>query len=112
MTKPVARHNLITKVSYNNDKAQVTRHVYDQAYGDSKKGLYLRFEISPEGRVTEYRVGDASFIQFTMVYLDGRFPVDHYTKNTAPSLAEMASWVAQQNPQRVSFIKRHYSQDR
>ncbi|WP_342146122.1 hypothetical protein [Rickettsiella endosymbiont of Aleochara curtula] len=101
-----ARNNLITQVSYINNKAQVIRKVYDQAYGDSGKGLYLRFEISPEGRVTEYRVGDANFIQFTVVYLDGRFPIDNYTKNTAPSLADMASWVAQQNPQRVSLTQR------
>ncbi len=100
------RHNLITQVSYSNNKAQVTRHIYDQAYGDSGKGLYLRFVISPEGRVTEYRVGDASFIQFTVIYLDGLFPVENYTKSTAPSLAEMAPWVAQQNPQRVSLTQR------
>ncbi|MFZ2486274.1 MAG: hypothetical protein WAW84_06770, partial [Candidatus Rickettsiella isopodorum] len=102
------RNNLITQVSYINNKAQVIRKVYDQAYGDSGKGLYLRFEISPEGRVTEYREGDADCIQDTIVYLDGRFPVDNYKKNTAPSLAEMAPWVAQQNPQRVSLSERLY----
>ncbi|HEY2566290.1 MAG TPA: hypothetical protein VGH95_01080, partial [Candidatus Aquirickettsiella sp.] len=101
-----SRHNLITHVSYINNKAQVTRHVYDQTFGDSGKGLYLRFVISPEGRVTEYRVGDANFIQYTIVYLDGRFPVDNYKKNTAPSLAEMATWVTQQNPQHVSLTKK------
>ena len=100
-----SRHNLITHVSYINNKAQVTRHVYDQTFGDSGKGLYLRFVISPEGRVTEYRVGDADFIQYTIVYLDGRFPVDNYKKNTAPSLAEMTTWVTQQNPQHVSLTQ-------
>jgi YD repeat-containing protein len=102
------RHNLLTQINYVNGKAQVTRKVYDQAYGESGNGLYLRFAISPEGRVSEYRFGEGNFIQYTILYLEGRFPVDRYSKNVAPSLAEMALWVAQQNPQQVSLSKRLY----
>ena len=101
-----SRHNLIAQVHTVNGKAQVIRKVYDQAFSQHQ-GLYLRFEISPEGRVTEYRYKNFGYIQYTIVYLEGRFPVDQYAENAVPNLIEMASWTAQQDLSRISLIESH-----
>ncbi|MGB9087927.1 MAG: hypothetical protein WCB98_06125, partial [Candidatus Aquirickettsiella gammari] len=106
--KTSTRHNRITQVNYSNATVQVTRKVYDQAYGRSAQGLYLRFEISPEGRVREYHDLGRDSIRCTILYLEGRFPVEGYAKHTAPSLAEMTSWVSQQNLQQRCLTEYHY----
>ncbi|MFM2322307.1 MAG: hypothetical protein RLZZ225_460, partial [Pseudomonadota bacterium] len=103
------RRNRITQViKYSDATAQVTRKVYDQTYGRSAQGLYLRFEISPEGRVREYHDGDREAIQCTILHLAGRFPVERYAKDKVPSLAEMTSWVSQQNLQQRCLSECYY----
>ncbi len=101
------RHNLIAQINTVDAKAQISRKVYDQAWS-SYRGLYLRFEISPEGRVTEYRYDNYGYLKDTMIYLEGRFPVDRYAKDAVPNLAEMADWVTQQDLQQISLTERRY----
>ncbi|OIZ98243.1 hypothetical protein BEV13_06920 [Rickettsiella grylli] len=98
------RHNLIAQIHTVNGQAQVTRKVYDQALSRNR-GLFLRFEISPEGRVTEYRYEYFGYHQYTRIYLEARFPIEHYPKNGVPTLAEMTSWLAQQNLQKISLTE-------
>ena len=101
------RHNLIAKIHFATGKAQVTRKVYDHEFS-LYRGLYLRFEISPEGRVTEYRYEDFGHLKYTIIYLEGYFPVDTYAKNAVPNLAEMTRWVAQQDLQKISLTECRY----
>lgn len=91
-----------------NGQTQVTRNVYDVAYDRHAQGLYLRFKISPEGRVTEYRLEAPGFVEYTIHYCEARFPVESYPQEKAPNRAEMLTWIAQQDPQKISLTKCQY----
>ncbi|RZL02988.1 MAG: hypothetical protein EOP36_06545, partial [Rubrivivax sp.] len=65
---------------------QVTRHVYD--------GVLLRFKVSPEGRVTEYRYGTvAGQLSSSIVYAGNLYPVA--TIGSALQLSDLNTWLNQ-----------------
>jgi YD repeat-containing protein len=90
-----------------NSKELVTRFVYD--YDFDKSGNYhrfLRFKISPMGRVTEYRPHADGSIASKRVYTSVRYEaVDTYPPEAIVELAEMLKWVSQQNPQLVTLTQ-------
>lgn len=53
---------------------------------------FLRFIITPEGRVREYRPNKQGNIGSVREYLDDFFPTNTVEPNKAPTLAQMQSW--------------------
>ena len=68
-----------------------TRYVYD--FNFDKKHLFLRFKISPCGRVTEYRPDTYGSIASVRRYTKHRFDTSHLLPNQVPTVLEMMAWV-------------------
>ena len=87
-------------------KAAVRYAVYDTDYDqEGQRHRFLRFEISPEGRVTEYRpdklgLGNVGSVR---TYWNGIFDVSERKPEVAIALFEMQDWVAKQDKQQVSL---------
>jgi len=96
-------HRVLTETRYQifngehyPSQALTKRFVYDE------KG-HLRFEVSADGTVTEYRYNSDGLCTTSRTYLSGRLNVE-----TDVSLAEMTSWCALQAQQAVSLISYRY----
>jgi len=69
-----------------------TRYVYDPA------GQHLlRFVLTPEGRVTEYRYDAAGNRTATIGYGAGVYALGAMAVNAAPTLAQMTTWIGTQD---------------
>lgn len=66
-----------------------TRYLYDIEQ-------HLRFAVSAEGRVTEYRYNTAGSLVATLGYLKNAYPVGSLTPTTALIESQLTSWVASQ----------------
>ena len=82
---------------------QTTRYVYDAA----NKGL-LRFLISPEGRVTEYRYDAAGNRVRSIAYAGGTYNVATLTETSVLTESQLASWGAAQDMRRVALTEMAY----
>ncbi|HEV2614172.1 MAG TPA: hypothetical protein VGV92_05635 [Gammaproteobacteria bacterium] len=86
-------------------KPVITRYVYEPIQDAGTVSLFLRFKISPEGRVTEYRrvpsndPNNRNTVS-ERTYLDSLMKVNG---ETSPPLAAMEMWLKKQNPSRVSL---------
>ncbi|CAM3375318.1 YD repeat-containing protein [Paracidovorax anthurii] len=76
--------------------ALTTRYVYDDA-----NGVSLRFVISAEGRVSEYRRNAYGETVAVLQHHGAAYPVSGLARDAAPSVTTVSSWVAQQNLQQV-----------
>ena len=85
---------------------EITRHVWGYhiqcANQKSPLGTGLRFTISPEGRVTEYRYDEEGEVSSQRIYLDGLW-VKQVKPEYIVSAAAMEEWVATQDPSRVQL---------
>ena len=75
----------------------VTRNVYD-ASGR------LRFQLSPEGNVTEYRYNARGEQVSTLTYAGDVHPLTGFGATNAPSEAQMVAWAASANLKRVGRV--------
>lgn len=103
---------LIGEIQYEGkeNKPLVTRYTYDTEFlNNNTKNSFLRFKISPEGKVTEYRPDKNGNIGSRREYLGGIIDVSQREPNTSPSLAEMSEWVAKQDPQQVTLVEYGYT---
>ncbi|AVS89608.1 hypothetical protein C8238_16345, partial [Paracidovorax avenae] len=76
--------------------ALTTRYVYDDANGTS-----LRFVISAEGRVTEYRRNAYGEAVAVLQHHAAAYPVTSLARDAVPTSATVAAWTAKQNLQQV-----------
>ncbi|MBA2655354.1 MAG: RHS repeat protein, partial [Gammaproteobacteria bacterium] len=89
------------------DIQAVTYFIYDDNY-DKKGHRFLRFEISPEGRVIEYvpfinsQLDGYGYPQYKKIYLTNFFKRDN-SEPTPISLLDMLTWVSAQNPQEIGL---------
>ena len=79
----------------------VTRNVYD-ASGR------LRFQLSPEGNVTEYRYNARGEQVSTLTYAGDVHPLTGFGATNAPSEAQMVAWAASANLKRVGRVDAVY----
>lgn len=85
-----------------------TFYVYDPNINNS--GFpFLRFEISPQGKVKEYRANQQGNIDTVREYLNGTFDTSATPPNLSISLQQMLDWVDEQNVQQVSLTKFDYN---
>ena len=86
----------------------VTRKVFDHdmaCEGQGKKGgTALRFSISPEGRVTEYRYDARGELCSERVWLDALHTESH-APDVCIALADMELWTGKQDASRVSLVQ-------
>jgi len=86
----------------------VTRKVFDHdmvCEGQRKKGgTALRFSISPEGRVTEYRYDARGELCSERVWLDALYTESHAPEECV-ALADMELWAGKQDASRVSLVQ-------
>ncbi|WP_454056445.1 LysM peptidoglycan-binding domain-containing protein [Cupriavidus sp. Marseille-Q8015] len=75
---------------------QTTRYIYDAG----SKGL-LRFVISPEGRVTEYRYDAAGNRVRSIEYTAGTYNVTSLTETSVVTESQGAAWAASQDKRKV-----------
>lgn len=85
----------------------VTRFVYDTEYNANKE--FLRFTITPEGKVTEYRPNEKGNIASQREYLGGVIHLSQSNPHISPSLEEMQEWMSKQDPQQVTLTEYGYS---
>lgn len=76
-------------------KPVTTRYVYDESG-------HLRFEISPDGTVSEYRYNSEGLLTSSRVYLGAQTAIDAEIQNL--SLQELVTWGAAQNQQAISLV--------
>lgn len=95
--------NQISQVEFDQKKSMVTYRSYDRGFGSSKKNVFLRFEISPLGCVTEYRPDSSGNIASKRVYLKAQFDTKDlkYDVDVSPDIIE--KWAAKQNFQEVAL---------
>lgn len=72
--------------------AQTTRYVYDSARPD-----LLRFTLSADGRVTEYRYDSYGEQTSTIAYRGAAYPVAGLSATATPSEADLEAWVGAQD---------------
>ncbi|MBL0393036.1 LysM peptidoglycan-binding domain-containing protein [Ramlibacter monticola] len=83
------------------DAPATTRYVHDAA---GRK--LLRFTVTPQGRVTEYRYNGFGDRVASITYASGLYPTDGLAATAVPTEAEMAAWAGTQDltaTQRVDF---------
>ncbi|WP_316682838.1 hypothetical protein, partial [Ralstonia flaminis] len=80
-----------------------THYVYDAA----NKGL-LRFVISPEGRVTEYRYDSAGNRVRSITYAGSTYNVAGLTETSVLTESQLASWGGAQDMRRVTLTDMAY----
>lgn len=73
-------------------QAQTTRYVYDAG----NRNL-LRFAISPEGRVTEYRYNAQGLRTAAIDYAAGTYDTASLAQTASPTEAQMQTWVSGQD---------------
>jgi YD repeat-containing protein len=97
------KFNLITKAAYLDPNTPiVTRYIYDDSF-DKNGNRFLRFKISPEGKVTEYRPDARGNISNEREYLANLYDTSKFPPNGAPNLANMLEWVSRQDPEIISL---------
>ena len=92
-----ARNQLLTETVYAlpetgvgpAEQPQTTRYVYDAA-GKNQ----LRFVVSPEGRVTEYRYHVHGLRTSTIQYAAAGYDAGSLAATEVPTEAELQAWVA------------------
>jgi YD repeat-containing protein len=95
-----ARNQLLTETTYATPETnvdpptqpQTTRYVYDAA-GNNQ----LRFVVSPEGRVTEYRYQVHGLRTSTIQYSAAVFDASAFGDTDVPTEADLAAWVGAQD---------------
>ena len=82
---------------------QTTRYVYDAA----NKGL-LRFVISPEGRVTEYRYDAAGNRVRSIAYAGEAYNIGTLTETSVLAESQLTSWSGARDMRRVALTEMAY----
>ncbi|HET7868141.1 MAG TPA: hypothetical protein VFL86_27345, partial [Burkholderiaceae bacterium] len=77
------------------------RYVYDAQRN-------LRFEISPEGRVTEHRYDAQGQRSASLQYTVSLYPVVSLATEAVPTLAQLQAWAAQANPTQRQLTEYRY----
>ena len=85
-------------------KIATSRYVFDV----TQTTKFLRFELSPRGKVTEYRYDAKGNLATKRMYLDKLFDVGSMPPASVPSLSAMLSWVKTQDPAHVFLQKFTY----
>lgn len=90
-------------------KQRLTEFVVYDASPVDKGFFFVRFRISPEGRVTEYRPDKRGNVASTREYLLPFYPVNTLPPNSPISMEEMNKWVAGQDPAKVALNETVFS---
>lgn len=109
-----ARQQLLTETAYvvaDPDGAEAglpaqpltTRYVYD---GGNRN--LLRFVISPEGRVTEYRYNGFGQRTASLQYTAAQYPLDGLAITAVPTEAAMQTWLSGINPAQSTRVDMTY----
>lgn len=69
---------------------------------------FLRFSLSPEGVVTEYRPDNRGNVGSARTYLEKRFDLSEFKPDESIGLETMTDWVKTQNPQAISLQEYEY----
>ena len=101
-----------TQVSLPDSKTPViTYTVYERRLNGSSNFAderdYLRYTISPQGRVVAYEPTPKGPVQFRRVYWSALF--DSKDIQQAPSFQQMENWKNQQNPQQIMLTEHAYN---
>lgn len=105
------RPKLIAEYHYlsNTTDPFVTRYVYDDNYDKlNQRHCFLRFVISPTGRVTEYRPDNHGNRATKREYRNGIVDLTYYKPNEQVTLNAMLGWVTQQDPSTVTLTEYQY----
>jgi len=90
----------IRYIDENQTQPAVTRYVYDNTGNKS----FLRFTLTPEGRVTEYRYDDRGNINTQREYLQSFCAlINGMSIKMAPGLIGMVQWASEQPPENVKL---------
>ncbi len=94
---------LLVKNEYLNPNTPLTTsYVYERVNDGINLNIFLRFVITPEGRVTEYRHDERGNIGSKRTYLKTAFPKNLITPKTSPDISFMLSWVTEQEKKKQS----------
>ncbi|MDX2164524.1 MAG: hypothetical protein SFW07_03800 [Gammaproteobacteria bacterium] len=89
-----------------------TSYVYERVNDGINLNIFLRFVITPEGRVTEFRPDSRGNIETKRTYLKTTFPKNLITPKTSPDVSVMLKWVSDQEskkePNAISLEKYLY----
>jgi YD repeat-containing protein len=85
---------LVSEVRKVDDQSLVTQYVYDYDYRQAF--TFLRFVLSPQGRVTEYESRDNGHEVIERVYLSQAYPHHDTPPGFPPLLAQLTAWVSTQ----------------
>ena len=101
-----------TKVSLSDSKTPVVTYtVYERRLNGSSNFAdeqdYLRYSISPQGRVVAYEPSPKGPVQFKRVYLSALYPSTYV--NEAPSFQAMQQWVSEHDPQQIMLTEFAYN---
>jgi hypothetical protein len=73
---------------------RVTRNVYRRDMVNGTMRAFLRFKISPTGRVVEFRPTSTNRVESSRAYLTDFYDVHLLPAGTCPSLDAMEAWVS------------------
>ncbi|MHB1220753.1 MAG: hypothetical protein ACYC0J_02030 [Gammaproteobacteria bacterium] len=94
-----------SEVRYLDDKALPTFFTYDYEHGPNKNKTYLRFKISSEGRVTEFRPHPDKVGAWTKItYLNFYENVMERPLYSSPTVHVMEKWAASQDYTTMSMV--------
>jgi YD repeat-containing protein len=84
----------------------ITRYIYDPNFDKlNQSNRVLRFTISPTGIVTEYRYNIWGDETSKRIYMENTYDLSKLEALEVPSLAEMETWSAQQDPSQVQLTE-------
>lgn len=83
--------------------ALVTRYVYDDDYNNGY--VFLRFKVSPAGRVTAYEPDVLGEVGAKRQYAQNLFDVSVFPPNVSPALTTLLEWQSQQDASQISLVE-------
>ena len=96
---------LAAKIQILNNEILTTQYIYDTRCLDGKP--FLRFEVSPEGRVKEYLPDSNGNVGTIRHYLSGRFKAIAAV-NMNDAYIQLQDWVQTQHPQQINLCELTY----
>ncbi|MDP3269268.1 MAG: hypothetical protein Q8M40_09495, partial [Legionella sp.] len=101
-------HHVIAETHYqsfdenhNPMQPQTARYIYDE------KG-HLRFSIAADGTITERRYDTEGQLLNTRCYLRNTYDLMTIDEEKLPTVEQLQTWIAQQNPQDISLVSYQY----
>jgi len=110
------RPQLVSKVTTlsSSPSTVVTRNVYEHKNLNdiSSESTFLRYIISPEGRVTANHYADDGYVHEKRAYTGAFYPVDTLKPESVPALTDMEQWEQLQISQMPKAVKiKQYEHD-